>query len=49
MIVTSKFYKYNFVLLKSKQKTIYINSFFYTPNSIPFFYYPIFSLVKKID
>jgi len=25
------------ILLKSKKRTIYINSFFYTPNSIPFF------------
>ena len=35
------------VLLKSKQKTIYINSFFYTPNSIPFFLLSYFLISKK--
>ena len=34
------------VLLKSSQKTIYINSFFYTPNSIPFFLLS-YLLIKK--
>jgi len=36
-----------FVLLKSRQKTIYINSFFYTPNSIPFFLLSYFLIRKK--